>query len=482
MKIYVVFDDTNEKSEIITDIIGKKGFADVMVRKKRLEERCMECIREIFPDCVWRRVNSVFEFRTLAAEPAEPETKVLHIFSDHIITDAKAAALSLKKLLYIDEAYRINADNTTAALVFPDMTSYLAFCGKIDPDSGTKTAAADIRESFKADGIIDIGIFENFISYIMGTPDSRYFNALKGNDYIITKTSSNKKKIKSEYTYYHLLPDEMKFWFVMPFDYKEDKDSASYTMERLHITDLAVKWIHGSIGAEEFSELLNRYFFFFKARKSKKCSAEEYRHTAEQLYTKKVQTRLEDFKSTPEYAKIAALLEAGTGDTLDDITQKYFALKNKIEGRQKCPCISVIGHGDPCFSNTMYNRATKTLKFIDPKGALTEEELWTDPYYDLAKLSHSICGLYDFFNNALFDIKITSGLETKLEINFDNRIYKQIFREKLEEAGFDYHLVRIYEASLFLSMLPLHIDNPYKVFGFILNAKNILKELEADVQ
>ena len=42
-------------------------------------------------------------------------------------------------------------------------------------------------------------------------------------------------------------------------------------------------------------------------------------------------------------------------------------------------------------------------------------------------------------------------------------------------------LVRVYEASLFLSMLPLHIDNPHKVFGFILNVNNILKELEKDV-
>ena len=56
-----------------------------------------------------------------------------------------------------------------------------------------------------------------------------------------------------------------------------------------------------------------------------------------------------------------------------------------------------------------------------------------------------------------------------------------IFKEKVQENGFDYLTVRIYEASLFLSMLPLHIDNPHKVFGFILNVDRILKEIEADV-
>ena len=41
--------------------------------------------------------------------------------------------------------------------------------------------------------------------------------------------------------------------------------------------------------------------------------------------------------------------------------------------------------------------------------------------------------------------------------------------------------VRIYEVSLFLSMLPLHMDNPYKVLGFILNARKIMEEISKDV-
>ena len=129
----------------------------------------------------------------------------------------------------------------------------------------------------------------------------------------------------------------------------------------------------------------------------------------------------------------------------------------------------------------MYNKPTRTLKFIDPKGAISEEDLWTNPYYDVAKLSHSICGNYDFFNNALFDIKLCDDFNYKLEIPFDNSKYVQIFKRKIEENGFSYLAVRLYEASLFISMLPLHIDNPYKVLGFILNANNILEEIEKDV-
>ena len=65
-----------------------------------------------------------------------------------------------------------------------------------------------------------------------------------------------------------------------------------------------------------------------------------------------------------------------------------------------------------------------------------------------------------------------------LKVHTDNKAYKEIFEDYLERNGFDYLLVRICEASLFLSMLPLHIDNPQKVFGFILNAIDILKEIK----
>lgn len=273
----------------------------------------------------------------------------------------------------------------------------------------------------------------------------------------------------------------MKYWFVMPFQYTETEENASYTMERLHMTDLAIKWVHGSMEEEEFEELLDKYFYFFGNRHAKVCTREKYVEIAKALYEEKVKTRICDLKGMKEFARIKTLLSVTDELDLDALVEKYFLLKEKIEKRVIYPSELVIGHGDPCFANTLYNKSTKTLKFIDPKGVLTEEELWTNPYYDIAKLSHSICGNYDFFNNALFDVKIDSSFSYVLEIPFDNQRYVELFRKKLEENGYDYLSVRIYEASLFLSMLPLHIDNPHKVFGFILNVKNILEMIEKDV-
>ena len=141
--------------------------------------------------------------------------------------------------------------------------------------------------------------------------------------------------------------------------------------------------------------------------------------------------------------------------------------------------ISVIGHGDPFFANMFYDDRTKMLKFIDPKGVEKEEELWTDPYYDVAKLSHSILGNYDFIINELFSIQLNADLHLSLTVdNYMSKSYGELFLNKAEKAGFNPRIIRLFEASLFISMLPLHIDNQRHVLAFILNSIQILKEIE----
>lgn len=484
MKTLVIYDDTGRKSEVISDIIGDKGFADVVVKKHCLEEYYREAIEKIYPKLLWEKIHSVFEYSDLINELEiyiNQDVRVLHSFSNYIVSDEAAAKLSFEKLRFIDEPYTMFDGNRVVAVMFPNVDAYLSFCREILSGRKAWDIAKDIEKSFNIQGMVDIGVISNFIQCVTGNFDSRYFNSLKGNEYTLVKSSANKKKIKAEYDFYHLLPEDLKYWFVMPFDYKEDETKASYTMERLHMTDLAIKWVHGSMDKTEFETLMDKYFYFFNCRHKKPCTAKDYADMADDLYVKKVNDRIEELKKHAEYKKIQALLSTMGDITVDSLLDKYFSLKEKIESRNEYPNEMVIGHGDPCFANALYNKSTQMLKFIDPKGASVEEELWTNPYYDVAKLSHSVCGKYDFFNNGLFDIRISEDFSYELDIPFNNTEYVEIFKRKVQENGFDYLTVRIYEASLFISMLPLHIDNPQKVFGFILNADRILKEIEADV-
>ncbi|MGI6107968.1 MAG: hypothetical protein ACOX8B_08550 [Lachnospiraceae bacterium] len=487
MKQTVIYDNSVKPNEIIREIIGSRGFGNVVVRRKPLEQYFRESIRNIFGDISVRTVNNAYDLEQLADSLGmsdDEDIHVIHCFSDFVVSDDDEIALTYKKLPYITDTVRVAYDRQTAALMFPDRKSYAAFLRRL---AGRQKFADVLDETEHGTisldkGLLYIGDVSNFIQCITGNFDSRYFNSLRGDDYILRKNSTDKKKIKSEYTFYHLLPENMQRWFVLPFDYRETDTEASYAMERLHMPDIAIRWVHGSINTEEFSELMDRYFYFLNERPSRPVSREQYESVSRRLYVDKVSQRIEKLKANPKYARIAVLLSNQDRiRSIDDIYQWYLDLKEKVEKKTSYKMESVIGHGDPGFANALYNRSTKMLKFVDPKGALTEEELWTNPYYDVAKLSHCVCGLYDFFNNAMFDISIDENFGYQLSIPFDNTEYKRIFREKAESNGYDFLSVRLYEASLFISMLPLHMDYPQKVFGFILNAVNILKEIEENV-
>jgi len=152
----------------------------------------------------------------------------------------------------------------------------------------------------------------------------------------------------------------MKFWHVMPFDYQEDAHTASYRMERMHMTDLAVRWIHGSVDEVEFSQLMDKYFYFFASRHSREVSVEEYGRIAKTLYVDKVKERISQLKRLPEYEKIRVLMEAACEEkSIDALAGRYFRLKERVEAQSTDRRISVIGHGDPCFANVLYSKSTK---------------------------------------------------------------------------------------------------------------------------
>jgi len=139
-----------------------------------------------------------------------------------------------------------------------------------------------------------------------------------------------------------------------------------------------------------------------------------------------------------------------------------------------------MSHGDLCFSNILYHKESNFLKFIDPRGGESASEIYLDEYYDLAKLSHSILGGYDFVVSGLYSIELGRDFQIKINsVLFDSNIeQKKIFKTMVEENNYDYTFVRLCEASLFLSMLPLHADDPNRMLAFLITADNILGEVE----
>lgn len=483
-KILLVYDDHIRPNPFIRSIVGDKGFGNIILKRISVKQKFQDFLSEQRVDCNFIEISSAWEVEPFLAKirVLNEDYRVLHIFSNYVVRNTDEASCLIQKIPYVNIPVLAIENKMPVLFMFKSLSEYIHFVENNFQNllSLECFSGFDITET---NAFFDISIHSNFLGYISGGFDARFFNSVQGDEFTVTKSSHDIKKIRAEYEFYRLLPDEMKIWFVMPYNYQEADGKASYQMERLHMTDLAIRYAHGAIDLQECTQLLDKSFYFINHRKSKEIPRKEQRLHEDMLYLQKIDERVRLLKQCKEYRNLSDILRTGTEvGSIDHIIERYKSLYNIIRSRrEKEKSISVIGHGDLCFSNMLFNKETSLLKLIDPKGAVIEEQLWTDPYYDVAKLSHSICGRYDFFNNGLFSISINKNLQFDLEISFDNKEHISIFKAFCKNNGFDYTLVRLYEASLFLSMLPLHMDNPLKVLGFVLNAVDILNEVEENV-
>jgi hypothetical protein len=326
---------------------------------------------------------------------------------------------------------------------------------------------------------LDLGNIRDFLHFTSGWTQPRYFNEMTIDTYYYKKSSSEKIKIQSEYLFYSLVPERMRPWLVETFDYRDEGERASYRMLRYYLADAALQWVHGAFDAETFERFLDRLLFFIADRPRKSSKKENITRLARELFVKKVELRINQFLALGGGRRINQLASSAAEDLdISYLLNRYIDIFNRFEKHfsfEYC----VIGHGDPCFSNILYDQQRHLLKLVDPKGALTEDDLWTHPLYDLCKISHSVLGDYDFINTGLYSVTFNDSNDFLVRFHHTNHdSLKKIFLRKIESIGLKVETIRLGEASLFLSMLPFHIDSPSKVLAFILIARQILNEVD----
>lgn len=325
--------------------------------------------------------------------------------------------------------------------------------------------------------IADSGIFNRFLS---GSFIARSFNAVHSEGRTVLKTSTDPDKLRREHDYWYLLPPNLQRFVVQPFDFETTPQGGCYRMERLNVPDLAVLWIHGrgALSDEELGHALDAVFDWFAQRPVRRVPAAEAEAAARALYIDKVRQRRDRLLATEVGRKLDAMIAHTTGwGGVSALIDRYETLLEASWKDGIGDQIAVM-HGDLCFSNILYDKRSRLMKLVDPRGAAEANEIWGDPYYDVAKLSHSVLGGYDFINNGLFELTVDDDLGLTLRLHEGGqREAGNLFRQRVEAAGFDVGRMRLYEASLFLSMLPLHAEDPRKLAGFVVRAGTILDEV-----
>ena len=326
--------------------------------------------------------------------------------------------------------------------------------------------------------MIDLRDPLHFTDYLTSNFDVRFFNSVQTiNEFVLLKRSSEVAKLRREFQYYALLPPALQMFFIQPYDFSLEKGGASYKMERLFVPDMALQWIHGSLDELNLERFLDKVFYYISVRPLRRVSTDCARAVHQNAYRDKVVARLGQLKANPKYEKLCPYLDANFGG-IDALFGRYFKLLDRVGDRAVSRDLRA-GHGDLCFSNILYSKTTGLMRFVDPRGAESDDDLYVSPFYDLAKLSHSVIGNYDFINYGLYHLKIDADLQVHLQIDPGAPAWARgLFEARLLDAGFDPAITRLFEASLFLSMAPLHIESPKKVLAFLVNSSMILSDLE----
>lgn len=156
----------------------------------------------------------------------------------------------------------------------------------------------------------------------------------------------------------------------------------------------------------------------------------------EELYLKKVIERAEPF----------------VDDSILDLYESlYHQLKSEIEFD------NVYWHGDPVFSNILWDSRSQRVKFIDPRGMRYNNPSVTfDWHYDAAKFAQSLVAKYDYMYTHDKEFAPVHELVTCRDFH----LFVKLLKEHPRYRGDDLAFVLLIMGGLLLSAGPLHSESP----------------------
>ncbi|MCL2322803.1 MAG: hypothetical protein FWC47_11955, partial [Oscillospiraceae bacterium] len=261
-KNVLIYDDTIKPNKLIKKIVGNEDFSKIVYKRINFEERIRHEIDKL---CFFNIKYSLYkssDFKNLHPKCFTNNYQIFHLFSYAIITNAIEFEFMMNKLVYSNFNVCIKDKGIPLLIYFANGVSYYNYLESYLESGINKVDFSEIDNTC----FCNISSYKDFIKFLSSGFDARYFNSLSGTEYTVVKSSTNKTKMRSEYLYYSLIPDHMKKWCVFPYDYKETEDSASYTMERIFVTDMAIRWVHGAITMPEFNLFLKKIFYYIKTR------------------------------------------------------------------------------------------------------------------------------------------------------------------------------------------------------------------------
>lgn len=483
----LVYDDAVEVPPDVRALIGVDRFGALLSRRRRVWEVVAEASRA-----------AGYEHRHVLRQPVDRVAladdlgqagstgRYVYLTSDVACADPAHLARFLEKLSHaeVDLVARPDGaapDGLAASLSADALRRLLS--QRSAPQRRAWLSELPAQRLALEPAIVGLGAPDQLLRFLGASFQARAFNRVETADRrTVTKRSHDHEKLRREHDWWYLLPPALQRFAVQPFDPQRTAEGGSYRMERLAVPDLGLLWVHGldAVPEEAFVAFLGAIGDWMDERpvRSDPALAAE---RARARYVDKVEERVARLLQTPTGQHLDRVLIAATPTGgLRALVDRYRGLLAAEWDARGGPGETVaVTHGDLCFSNVLFDKRTGLVRFIDPRGASTPDELWDDPLYDWAKLSHSVLGGYDFVNSELFDVTLDGALQLALRLDRPPPgPREEAFVALARAQGHDPVRIRLYEASLFLSMLPLHAEAPQKLVAFVLRAVDALDAVE----
>ena len=331
--------------------------------------------------------------------------------------------------------------------------------------------------SITVDDWLDFGHVNTYYHSKIEFTTQRSFNELTITPSWIEKSSVKSYKIEAEANWFNSLPEYMRLYIPQYLGAQNEINSNfSYRLEYLHNTALNELYVFSEMPSSLWKSIISHCLDFIDDCYLYKAPNINKAISTASLFTEKTNQRLIEFIDARNIRLHDIwVFNGGVKATINDLldmSSKWLPVDEQH---------STLMHGDFCFSNILYDFRSNRIKTIDPRGVTVdgEQSIYGHSIYDIAKLSHSILGMYDW---------IVAGYHST-EIDWENnRIEFSISGERkhkntqvafLEVINTRYKLnaLNLYamQLQLFLSMLPLHADDTNRQNGFFSNAFRIYK-------
>lgn len=341
-----------------------------------------------------------------------------------------------------------------------------------------------VRNYFAPEGVrfyftdqwLDLGHVNTYFKSRAKLTTQRSFNSLHIEGGIVRKTGSPAVKIQAESNWFNNIPVGLKK-FTPQLLHVSNGEKSYYELEYLPYLPLNELFVHGR----------NPVFFWNKVFRILASMLSDFSgyfdgdeivftNHMQDLYVEKTNDRLYKIQESKQFdIHVDNVYDGCSLPSLNVISQDCINILDSLS----TPLRGVL-HGDLCFSNVMYDSRCDIIKLIDPRGMTNNGNfsIYGDQRYDIAKLAHSVVGLYDHIISGQYSLNEDEKNGYSLEFIVDDRLKEiQVLFENFEFiSGVTIKSIMPIVVLLFVTMIPLHSDREDRQKAMYANALRLYKD------